>query len=381
MALAELSQLQVLLSKADGPDVIFPCILAEGDKAAQSQALEREYLRLTHIADPERFRGDPQAQSTARWVLTRLFEFHHEAVLAIGASGDEASDDGLTSGHFAGLPAEALFTVTTAKGVYQAEALLAEGDLSTVYRGRKLLVTPDETGAGRGVAIKVADDSSNNDLLQNEVHSLRFLNRAATPQRKHLPVLVDEFRTSDGRFGTVLRLIKGHSFSVIHKQYTQGVDGQHAAWILKRLLSVLAHAHSQGVIHGNIKPEHIIVQPQNHNVVLLDWSHSIRTAQPAVLSIPGILSDYSAPEIREEQSPTAASDIYSVGKCMIMLLGGDLHYDSIPSHIDKRLTCFLQTFVWPNPQERAQNAEQLHEKLVQLREEIYGPQQFLEFGM
>jgi hypothetical protein len=66
---------------------------------------------------------------------------------------------------------------------------------------------------------------------------------------------------------------------------------------------------------------------------------------------------------------------------MIAILGGSLDDNSLPPQIDERLARFIQFFVRASPRQRAQDAWEMYEKLKALREEIYGPHQFLELKM
>ncbi len=387
MSLAELSQLQILVSNATTPRDVF------GDSVARFEVLEPEYLRLTRIANPERFRGDASAQGAARWILTRLYDLHQEALNALAATGveivDPIGDSGESSGGAmsAGVSpgpgpgqaaaAENTFRITTPRGAYQAAGVLAGGELSTVYRGR----CTAGAGLGQKLAIKVAYETTDNDLLLDEVRTLRLFEVAQSPQRKHLPSLIDQFQTHDGRVGTVLRFVDGYTLNAIRERYPQGIPPQHSVWILRRLLSLLGFAHSQGIIHGNIEPAHILVQPADHNVVLIDWSYSIiepaRTGQHFKVYNP----EYSAKEVAERKPPLPAADLYSVGKCMIMVLGGDIAADTLPPAVDDRLARFLQFLVRQSPLQRAQDAWEMYEKLKALREDIFGPHQFLKFEM
>jgi len=390
MSLAELSNLHLLVTRANRPEDVFSSLRDMDSREAIGDALEQEYVRLTQIATPKRYAGDPDAQSTARRILARLYELHQQALDAIGVFESVPSDD--SSGPVSPGPdlepvggssvAEgASFAVTTRIGSYQAERLLAEGDLSTVYLGRVLAAERSGLPPGTKVALKIACTPGENDLLLDEVRTLRLFESADGAQRKHLPSLLDQFQTTDGRAGTVFRYIEGFNLTAVHARYPQGIPPQHSVWILRRLLSVVGFAHSQGVIHGNIEPAHILVSPRDHNAFLIDWSYSLvapaRTGQEFKAHHP----DYSAPEVAERKPPLPASDLYSLGKCMIMVLGGDILTDAMPTTVDERLARFIQFFVRPSPRQRAQDAWEMYEKLKQLREEVFGPHQFEIFEM
>lgn len=414
MSLTELSKLHMRISMARGPEELFSTLAAlrhrhqdaQGleDEADPTFALEEEYLAFSRIADPDRYVGDPHAQSTARAILTRLYDFHRQALSIVDAypldaqtreSGVDKRASAPRVGNAAPPPPSPRdaggaaseisadvpgFAVLTRSGSYEALGVWAHGELSTVYHGRSL-ARPEAAKPPVKLVLKVAYEPSDNDLLLDEVRTLRLFEGVQSPQRKHLPELVDQFQTPDGRVGTILRFIKGHTLAAIRDRYPQGIPGQHAVWILSRLLSGLGFAHSRGIIHGNVEPAHILVQPAEHNVVLIDWSYSIVAPAQSGQGFKVHNPDYSPIEVAERKPPIPASDLYSLGKCMIFLLGGNLEHDSLPDTVDDRLARFVQFFVRKSPRQRAQDAWEMHERLKTLREEIYGPHQFLKFDM
>lgn len=414
MSLDELLELHARVTQASSPEEVFRSLLHEpsSDPARRIDALEQEYVRLTQLANPERHVGNPHAQNTARRILTHLYEQHQNALSVIERSApdgsaaaafqrvyNERSGDAAVpvmpvspvrvsqdseqnsepeSGHNSDSDREAVsFAIATPRGSYQADRLLAEGELSMVYGG--------SVGAGGSpderVAIKVAHERNDNSLLLDEARTLRLFESTRAAQLKQLPRILDQFQTADGRAGLVLRHIEGHDLHAIHRRYPQGVDPRHAVWIFRRLLSVIGFAHSQGVIHGNIEPTHILVSAPDHNASLIDWSYAIvnpsRSGQGFKVHNP----EYSAPEVAERKPPIPASDLYSLGKCMIFLLGGDLQRDTLPEAVDERFARFVQFFVRESPRQRAQDAWEMYEQVKALREEIYGPHQFLKFEM
>lgn len=401
MSLDELLELHALVTQASRPEEIFRSLVSEpsSDPVRRIEALEQEYVRLTKLANPERHVGNPHAQNTARKILTHLYEHHQNALTVIESSGPEGAARAALNGVYsersgdAGVPvaapspipaapAEAAtevvnFAITTPRATYQADRLIAEGELATIYGGRVCR----DGAADERLAIKVAYERADNELLLDEARTLRLFEATRSPQLKQLPRLLDQFQTADGRAGLVLRHIDGYDLNAIRARYPSGIDPRHAVWIFRRALSVVGFAHSQGVIHGNIEPTHLLVSPPDHNASLIDWGYSIvhpeRTRQGFKVHNP----EYSAPEVAERKPPIPASDLYSLGKCMIFLLGGDLSTDTIPDSVDERLARFVQFFVRPSSRQRAQDAWEMYEKLKALREEIYGPHQFLKFEM
>lgn len=403
MSLEELAQLYARVSRAVRPEEIFESLAGDAwaDPARAIERLEQEYLRLTRLANPERLVGNPGAQATARRVLTLLYEHHQAALETLEISGSSETQAALRlvresqpdaqpvspspsppagSGGVAEVSPQAVavrFAVTTPRGVYQAEGVLAEGDLSTVYSGH----TTSGSDVSARVAIKIACEVGDNDLLLDEARTLRLFETKGGPQLKHLPKLIDQFQTPDGRAGLILGRLDGFDLTLVRKRYPDGIDPQHAIWMLRRVLSVLGFAHSQGVVHGNIEPTHILISPADHNAMLIDWSYSIVDPSHSGRGFKAHNPDYSAPEVAERKPPLPASDLYSLGKCMIYVLGGDLRNDWLPPTVDERLARFIQFFVRSSPRQRAQDAWEMYEKLKAVRQEIYGPHQFVPFHM
>lgn len=260
---------------------------------------------------------------------------------------------------------------------YYIEGVLAQGDISTVYSGYVL------DGADRlDIVVKIVDEPTDNDLAQNEARILQELWSEPAPQHKHLPPLIDRFMTEGGRQGLILQRFNGYAFSFIREEaYPQGVPQYHACWILARALSVVGFAHSRGVIHGNIEPAHLLVRPADHNLCLVDWSYAVLKPAQTSEGFKAVNDGFSAPEVATKGLPTPAADIYSIGKCLVYLLGGNTATDELPEGIDERFGRFLRFMTLKSAGGRAQDAWELYHRLADLRKEIYGEAQFKRFDV
>lgn len=269
------------------------------------------------------------------------------------------------------------FVIATAKRQYRVNRTLAQGDLATLYEGEY-----GWAGGARGeVAIKIACDPADNDLLQNETRMLRLLQTEPGAYGKHLPVLLDRFKTDQGQTGIVMERIDGYDLYSVREKYPDGIPQEHIVWIFRRALSALGYAHSKGILHGNIEPGHILVRPRDHNVHLVDWCYALYKPSQTGAGFRCLNEEYSPPEVAERQPPIPASDLYSLAKCMVYLLGGDTRRLTLPARVDARLQRFIQFFLRPSPLQRAQDAWEMYGQLDALREEIFGPHRFIEFEM
>lgn len=78
---------------------------------------------------------------------------------------------------------------------------------------------------------------------------------------------------SSGKHGLVLRHPSGFwgSLAALNERFAPGIDPRHAVWIWRRMLEVLNFIHTHGWSHGDVRPEHALVHPQDHGIRLIGW--------------------------------------------------------------------------------------------------------------
>ena len=342
----------------------------EGQDALE--AVKRIYRRLSKVVHPDRHNNDPDAKEMAEEAFKRLNEFFEkaESKIAKGVYGTRAEEDESAKRGNG-------FVIKTRKREYRITSTIAQGDIAIVYGG-DCIGGDDFSGK---VAVKVAENPEDNDLIQNEVRILRLFQTEPSKQSKHLPVMLDQFKTSDNQLGTILRYLEAYDWYSVREKYPDGVPQEHAAWMLARSLSVLGYSHSKGVVHGDIEPAHLMTSPKDHNVFVIDWSYAAVNSLQTGDGFKVLNETYGPPEVKTRAMPTPASDLYSLGKCLIYLLGGDVKKNTMPYGVDQRFQRFIQFFVRESALQRAQDAWEMHGKLMELRTEIWGHQGFIEFLM
>ena len=106
---------------------------------------------------------------------------------------------------------------------------------------------------------------------------------------------------------------------------------EEVARIVMQLAETLETAHAAGVVHGDLKPDNIVYDPESHRVELPDFGVA---AAPAAAGehqltrggfIIGTLQ-YVAPETLGGESVTRAADQYSLAVIAYFLLTGRLPY-------------------------------------------------------
>jgi len=344
---------------------VFPLSDSAGDL---SVVLDEEFERLHKITDPEAWSnpGDREAAFDANEKLKALYAKAKERIGA-GTYGL----GGLTQFSTRGLR-----SFETDKRKYFIGNQIAEGDLSTVFEG--YCEVGDES-AGE-VIIKVINDPEDNDLAQNEIRILQTLHEVRARQWKHIPFLLDVFDT-EGRTGIILRKFDGPTLAEVrkHRLYRDGVFKKHMVWMLNRSLSAIGFAHFLGIVHGNITPDHLIVRPKDHNLCIIDWSYAAFKPNQTGDSFKAFTEIYSPPEVSDERLPIPASDIYSLGKVMIWILGGNPKTNEMSDDVEEKLQRLLRYMVMESPLQRPQDAWKLHPQLIRVIEDLWGPRRFLPF--
>lgn len=373
---ADLEKVYSLVNDAIRAEDVFGSLLDPEKKMGIREILERKFKGLSETADPERYNMSPDDIEIARDITYKLLRFYEQAKRRL--------DQDIYGSHDRPRqpmkPGRPIFK--TKKRDYYLGDPIAEGSISTVHEGE--CITGDEF-ANR-VAIKIANDPGDNELLLREMRTLRILHASERNQRRHLATLLDHFMTSDGRMGLIFRhlLEDGYDLCAIRESplHRQGVDRKHMVWMLNRILSAIGYAHSLGIVHGNIEPAHLIVRPRDHNVFIVDWCWSIIKPWETGDRFKIHTDDFSAPEVTDtDMGPTPASDLYSIGKCMIDILGGNVQNNEMPDSVEEPLQRFLRSFVIESQSQRAQDAWQTHSELIALVEKLWGKRKFIPFPM
>lgn len=252
-----------------------------------------------------------------------------------------------------------LFVLNVRGKEYKIFEQYAEGDISTIFRG----LLDNEI-----ICLKLVDDASDNKLLDAEFNTLHTL------RHNSLPFVYDKIKVN-GRTGILMKFIEGYTYQDIRNLHPNGLIVDHAMWILERMLSVVGFLHSNMIVHGNITPEHILVNKVNHNTILLGCSWLLdKKANPKIAY--RVQNDiFTAPEVNKKEPVHPVSDIYSIGKVIIALLGGNVLNNGMPISIDSRIRTFIRTLV-SEKDNRPDDAWKLWDDVIKLRDEVFGKERF-----
>jgi serine/threonine-protein kinase len=209
-------------------------------------------------------------------------------------------------------------------GKYRILAPLGSGGFGTVYLA-------EDTWIDKKVAIKVPHRQANLDFGEL-LHEPRLL--AALNHPNIVSVLTAE--KQDGTFFIVMEYVPGETLEgLIIRDGT--LDLTRALDFTCQICNAVDHAHSQGVIHRDLRPGNVLVTEQGL-IKVADFGTSrfleIAAHGTTVIGSP----PYMAPE-QFHGKAVFASDLYSLGVTMYQMLTGTLPYDTpSPADIDRLMT-------------------------------------------
>jgi uncharacterized protein YndB with AHSA1/START domain/tRNA A-37 threonylcarbamoyl transferase component Bud32 len=202
--------------------------------------------------------------------------------------------------------------------------ILGQGGMGVVYKGRQPLLE-------RTVAIKVVRP----DLLSNPDSQQRFLAEARTLARLEHPYIVTVY--DFGKTGDLYYLVMQHvdGASLRSKIAQKAVSERDVLDFVPQIGEALQHAHDNGIVHRDVKPENVLVDQRNR-IRLVDFGlakvfGAAAIASPTDHLVTGTLG-YMAPEqITMPETVDHRADIYSTGVvCYEMLTGRLPRSDAMP---------------------------------------------------
>lgn len=224
-------------------------------------------------------------------------------------------------------------------GRYHLERILGSGGMGVVYRARDLLHEAfGEPNAW--VALKLLGDT----LAESpDGHVLLYSEFALTRSLRHDHVVrafAFEVDTPHQVAFFTMELLQGMTLDRLLPECPDGLPWRELQPIALQLLDALAHAHKQGVLHGDVKPANIMVGEQGVRLFDFGLGHA-ETQQAAGLPtlsrsrLNAWTPAYAAPELVAGGNISARADLYGAA-CVIYDLAQGRRPGECP--LDKRLS-------------------------------------------
>ncbi len=206
-------------------------------------------------------------------------------------------------------------------GRYQLLEPIGQGATGRVYLAK-------DPRINRLVAIKLIDLALERDAIEAADAAERFSREAETTGRLSHPniVTIHDMGESDGRAYIAMEYLKGDHLS----RFTQPETLLPPALVLKlgaQMADALDYAHSQNVIHRDIKPGNIMYDSVSGDLKITDFGIARlidvnRTRTGVVLGTPSFM----APEQIEGGNVKGYTDLFALGVSLYELLTGQLPF-------------------------------------------------------
>jgi serine/threonine-protein kinase len=210
-------------------------------------------------------------------------------------------------------------------GKYEVIDRLGRGGMAEVYRAL-------HSQLNRYVAIKVlhpflADDPEFKNRFANEAQNIARL------KHQHI-VQVYDFETDPETetYYMVMELVEGPTLKEVINRLAESGERlplSEALRIIREAASALAYAHSQGMIHRDVKPANLMLDRDNR-VVLTDFGIAKIVTGVQFTASGGMVGTpaYMSPEQGLGEAGDERSDLYSLGVIFYQLVTGRLPYDA-----------------------------------------------------
>lgn len=237
-----------------------------------------------------------------------------------------------------------------------------------------IFVPSASTGTPIPVLVKRAQSPLYNELIEKERHALMevaaWRAQGSNNDTPFVPTLIEHI---DGPLqANVIPYFEGYvDLTVVNDAYPDGVDPQHVAWMWRRLLMALSDTTSVGLVHSAIMPEHILINPENRNLVLIDWCYSCEDGDYNAERVGRRIAWYPE-ESLDGDRVFAGTDIFMATKTMMWLMG-----DKAP----KQMEAFAQACLQKQCVSRPSDPLALLNHLDELLERLYGKRKFRPFSL
>lgn len=208
-------------------------------------------------------------------------------------------------------------------GRYVVEREIGRGAVGAVCLARDVL-------GGPPAAVKTLSLGGASDEAAREEARRRFVREAQTARRLRHPDIVGVLDAGESRgvAWIAMEYVPGHDLAQ-HVRSGCLLPAPVAVRIAARVAAALAHAHRHGVVHRDVKPANVLIEPANDVVKVADFgvSHIVdagRTRTGVVLGTPSFMS----PEQLAGDVIDGRSDLYSLGVTLFQLLTGRLPHEA-----------------------------------------------------
>jgi serine/threonine protein kinase len=213
------------------------------------------------------------------------------------------------------------FTIGQELGSYRIEALLGVGGMGVVYLAQ-------DRELRRRVAIKVVERTRTDvDAGQLLLHEARV---AAALQHPSICSIHELGRHNDEPY-IVMEHVEGRPLSTVIPE-GKGLPLEPALHYVMQIVDAIAHAHRQGIVHGDLKSANVMIAADGR-VKILDFGLAVHepperglrdcdSTRPYATTSGAGTVPYMAPELLRGRAPDTRTDIWAIGVLFYEMTAG-----------------------------------------------------------
>jgi len=270
-------------------------------------------------------------------------------------------------------------------GRYSIDRELGRGGMGVVYLAR-------EVHLDRWVAIKLLPPEFSAQPALRE----RFVREAQLAARLSHPhtVPIHAVDAVEGFVYFVMAYVAGETLA--QRVQSRGpLSASDGARVLREVAWALGHAHTQGLVHRDVKPDNILLEAETGRALVADFGIAAATGASFGDGVSGT-PEFMSPEQAMGREVDARSDIYSLGVTAFYALSGRLPFEgatatevlarqvteAAPSlsaslvAVPRKLANVLDACLAKDPADRPSSARQLADQLsvaIEQRRELPAP--------
>ena len=211
-------------------------------------------------------------------------------------------------------------------GLYEVRELIGSGGMANVYKA-VMLGHNGPVPVGTVVAVKVLRQEYTHDpdlvrRFKNESKAISLLNHPNI-------VKVYDVSVNDDLQYIVMEYVDGMTLREYLNERGGKLSSRETVHFIYQILKALEHAHANGVVHRDIKPQNIMLL-DNGQLRMMDFGIARISRADNQLLVGKAMGSvhYISPEQAKGDETDCTSDIYSVGVMMYEMLSGHLPFDA-----------------------------------------------------
>ncbi len=153
-----------------------------------------------------------------------------------------------------------------------------------------------------------------------------------------------------------------YSLEEVRAAYPNGIDPRDMAWMWRRILTVLSLVHCRRTAHGAVTPDHLLIEPREHKLLLIGWCGAAYFGTGSIL-----IAQRWRGWSNWDRGAAPVTDLSSAAKTMLYLVKPEPE-PAVKRHLERAA-------------ESSADAADLLEQFDKLIEALWGARQFRPFAM